>query len=116
MKFIKVLDDTTRFPDTTKHHTDLDYFLISCSENYCVDILALQVTSYLSLVSIKADAKPKASNDIPFQRTDFQYINADWDSLKSYIAEHLLSQFLKYRSSRAAALIFTWMLSVMEIL
>lgn len=52
-------------------------------------------TSEHSLINVEVDAKPKASPDVPFLRTNFRSTKADWNNFRSYIAEAHLSALLK---------------------
>lgn len=61
-------------------------------------------TSDHSLVSVKVDAKLKASPDRPFHRMIFQYMKAGWDSFSSYMLDTPITDFFKHTAPKTVAL------------
>lgn len=74
----------------------------------------LQSTSDHSLDSVQIDAKPKPSTDLPFDRTIFRKMEADWGCIRSYMAEDPLSTLFNHAASKTADPVSKWILSGMD--
>lgn len=69
-------------------------------------------TSEHSLINVEVDAKPKASPDVPFLRTNFRSTKADWNNL--YCGSSSFSIVKKNRAAKSGSFISEWGLSEIE--
>ena len=111
----QIVKGPTRVPDVIGQTANLlDLFLTTVPDKCDSTTSSPLGSSDHSVVVVKIDAKCKESNDAPFHRTVFRYSEADWDSLRLFIADAPISSFFKNKPTKIAQLLTEWIHAGME--
>ena len=111
----QIVKGPTRVPDVKGQTANLlDLFLTTVPDKCDSTTSSPLGSSDHSVVIVKIDATCKGSNDVPFHRTVFRYSEADWDSLRLFIADAPISSFFKNKPTKIAKLLTEWIHAGME--